>query len=583
MNAVTIPDWADKARQPEQIEKAAKYLQELDAPQAIESLARLSRRAPGWIVIELSLIVRLIACLIGFGMSFGLIAIGIWIVYNAISVFLHTFFPDWQTAWWIVWAGLVGLWVWHDATLRSLLSDQRFRPSSDSMTHVWVIVFKPFYALAAALRLCAALIFLTLRLALAVMTIVAIAHAWQVFQAGSFRDPDRLMTFGFAAVALYLAFGLFIFSDWPRTRQFRRQETRRQQLIGLVIVVLLAATLGLLVREWSRDNRDWIGLSTGVIMLVILTWFLRARSATDPFEVKWVKALFSPRPQLALAERQVKFLKWTLLLLGLMGLGFMTVTFAQNWTAIRLRIPQLWLTAARDLYGYSNSPRADNYWLVEPWLFGFTVASAIGLLGTIYSIGWAVSLSKPFAWPFFWLYSTAHTFLERVRARLAVRDAIRHHRARNMRLSGVQGRQAVCREHLARFESRSVRLAYWRRWTYWWCRVCKSDAQAYTGVRTVRGVLNQNMTEREVQQGQVLMVNLLLRLDSQSAPMPLDLDEVEIGHVDDQHDIEMFVAHYQNFGAPVKTPTLKQIKLKINADSNLNDNIERMLKHTIGG
>jgi hypothetical protein len=99
----------------------------------------------------------------------------------------------------------------------------------------------------------------------------------------------------------------------------------------------------------------------------------------------------------------------------------------------------------------------------------------------------------------------------------------------------------------------------------------------------VRGVLNQNMTEREVQQGQVLMVNLLLRLDSQSAPMPLDLDEVEIGHVDDQHDIEMFVAHYQNFGAPVKTPTLKQIKLKINADSNLTDNIERMLKHTIGG
>lgn len=581
MSSVTLPDSVSKARSLSEIESAAKYLRGVDAPQAIEPLARLSRRAPGWIVIELSLIARLIVCLIGFALAFGLITAGVWIVVNAVNAFLRTFFPDWQIAWWGVWAALLALWLWRDTALRELLTDRRFRPSAADMTREWVIGLKPFYALAAALRLCAALIFLTLRLALAVTGIVAVAQAWQVFRAGDSGALNHLLTYGFAAGALFLASGLFIFSDWPRMRIEHRSEPARRRLIYLAIATALSVGLGLFVREWSRTERDWIGLSAGALFFVLFAWFLRARSNGKPFDLRWLKPLFAPRLRAEINERQIKFLKWTLFLLGLLGLGLVTLTFAQHWTSISGRMPLPWRDLVRSFYGYTDPSRSAQYAQLEPWLFSLTVGGVIGLLGAFYSNGWAFSLAKPLARPFFWLYGTANTFLVRVRTRLAVRDAIRHHRARNTRLINGHGQQAVCRKHLARFEPRSVRLAYRRKWTYWWCRVCQSDAQAYTGIQTVRGVLNQAFTESEVQQAHVLAVNLLRRLNGGSAPMPLDLDEIEVGAVDDQHDIEMFVTHYQTFPPPVKIPQLKQVRLKIKADANLDTNIERMLKRTL--
>lgn len=108
------------------------------------------------------------------------------------------------------------------------------------------------------------------------------------------------------------------------------------------------------------------------------------------------------------------------------------------------------------------NPGVANYAVLEPRLVRLIMGSAVSALALVYFSRWGIRLARPCAWPFFWLRRGALNLMVRIRARVALGAAIRHHRERNRRLVGREGRLAVCRDHLTRFKSQTAKLAYGR-------------------------------------------------------------------------------------------------------------------------
>ncbi len=571
--SATIPEGVENAKTPNEIAEATDRLREFDAPQAIEPLAQLSRRAPGWLVIQSGLIVTTTIELVGLAVATGLVTIEVWLISTIVNWFLRTFYPDWVGLWWSIWALMVALWLWRDTRLRGLLGDARFALPRDEFTWVWLILLWPLRVFAGALRLCVALGFLSLMLAPTLTGLIFIVSVSADRQVRGLLNQEDLLGYGVVAGAILVLFSLFILSDWPRhVLPILRQESFKQKLKRLLLAFLIAVGLGLFVRGVSPVNGDVNGLTAGVVFFPLFGWFLRVRAASHPFQLDWVKHL-----TVSFTERQSRFLKLTLFLLGLLGTGAVIVTVADSWGSIRPFVPETWLKELREWFQHNMDARIGVYNIVEPWIVGLIVGGILSGFQLVYLTGWGIRVAQPFAWPFFSLRRSAHDLMARLRARLAISRAVQFHRERNLRLIGRRGELAICREHLARFESLQARLAYGRRWEYWWCRVCHSDTQAFTGVRVMRGVFDQDMTEKVLQNGDTLLVNLLPQSDGKTAPMPLDLQEVYVGTVKDLHDVEKFIVNYQNARPPVTAPKLKQIKLRIDRDAHLDENVERML------
>ncbi len=572
---ITLPDW-ERAQTPVDIERAAKELQEVDAPQAIEPLACLNRRAPGWLVIQLSLIVTLLVTFVGWGITLGMAAGGVWLIFTTLHQLLRFFYPEWAAVWWIGWTGFVVLWLWGDERLRGLLQDGRFALPRDVFTLSGVIMLWPCRMLAGAMRLCVALSFLTLTLVLPLTALLVIVQAWSLWRAGEMSAVQaELLTYGFAAGGLYLLFGLFVFSDWPREATMARSVSTRRKLLRVFWAALMAAGLGLLVRTLSPVNQDLTGLAAGVILFIVILRFINARSANSPVDFAWVKQVKG----VTLTARQKRFLRLTLFMLGTLGMGVVVMTVVGRWNEVRLLLPLPWLIQVSEWYRASVDERLAGYEALAPWTNGFVIAGIACLLALVYLSGWGIRLARPFAWPFFWLRKAVEDLLVRLRARLAVGAAIRHHRARNRRLAGKHGNQAVCREHLARFKAQQAQLSYRRKWRYWWCPECRSDAQAIQGIRRIRGVFDQNMTDPLWSEAGVLHVNLLHCADKR-LPLPRDLQEIHVDYVADPYEIEAFTVAYQDFAARNKAIYLKRIRLKIEPTANLEESTARLLKRT---
>jgi hypothetical protein len=536
---MSIPTWVSDARKPTEIEQAANYLGSLDSLDAIEPLARLSCHLPGWLSIQLGLIVTAVASLGGFVVASFLTAMEIWLVAVTLRGLLQTLYPDWADLWWIGWGLLLAIWLWYDPRLRELVRDERFVLRREQLTSVCLIILWPFRVLAQVLRLCVALGFLTLMLSPPLMALPIIAEAWDKWQVRGLLSPQEPLTYCFVAGAVYLVFGLFVCGDWPRrARTARRRDLARLTWKQILLAIAIAFVLAMSVRALTPIYRNWAGSMSGIIYFLLWLRWSREWSFTDPLDFSWIK-----RVSLTLSRKQVRFLRFTLLLSALIGISGLISSVLTN---------------------YAKGSRGPSIGLV------ITLCG----LALVYPFGLGIRLARPVAWPFFWLRRSVENLLEQVRAHLAVRRAVQYHRARNRKLVGERGSRAVCREHVARFEPRRVQLSYGRQWIYWRCRVCHRDEQAIPDVHVVRGVFDAKMIERLRLEGKTLLVNLL----DQSGSFPCDLQEVCVKQVSDPHDVERFVVAYRNFASPVKIPRLKQIKLEIVADVHLGASAERMLR-----
>jgi len=562
-----------EAKTPEQIIKAAHDLLDVDAPQAIEPLAHLNRIAPGWIVTLLSLASTVLVSLIGFAVAVGLIVPAIWYIFAAFSKFLLVAFPERMFLWWLGLVGLLSLWWWRDSRLRGLLDDRRFVLSANEWPQACLVVLWPCRMLAIALRMCVAFAFLILMLALPLVGLVVVVATLEYKVAHGLLDPLDPLTYGIVAGAILVLLGLFVYSDWPREAGLRRHETIRQKLTRLGSAAVIGTIPAMLVYWQSPVNRELLGLASGFGFFMLFKWFLGMKSSSQPFDLRWARRL-----DFHMSERQAHFLKFMLFLLSLLGAGVVIMQVVERWALLRPEIPVEWLKSMRNLFGYGLG--SQSHLTLEPLLVGCFSAGILYILGLVYWTGWGTRLACPFAWPFFWLRKALENLLIRIRARIAVRHAIQRHRNRNNRLVGGRGELAVCRKDLARFESRQAHLSYLRRWRYWWCRVCKSDAHVFVGVRAIRGVFDQSMTESVLQKDDVLLVNLLPKSDGKIEMMPLDLQEVQVSYADNPYSVEEFIVAYQNLVAPVNVPKLGQMRLVIEPSANLDANIRRMLART---
>jgi hypothetical protein len=558
---MTIPNWVQEAKGPKNIKRAANYLRDIDAVAAIEPLAQLSRRTPGWLGTFFAFFIGGVTSLALFALISVILIGAIWLLGRAAIGLVCYFYPDWGQALLIGLILLFGLWLWHDDRLRNLLYVKKFEITDKELTHVGLILLWPFRALAKTLRLSIALLFLTTTLMLPLACLPIIGTLWNLWQQQGGMKHDNLLTYGFVAAFLYLLFGLFIFGNWPRrTRTTRWRNLKKANWKQALMASIIAIMLGLTVWSISPTHRNWAGLASGIIYFLLWVRWFREWRFTDPFDFSWIKNV-----NCALTDKQIKFLKFNLFVLGVFGGTVITINVLWGWNI------------------FNHSAFSDN---LQNTLFpyvqdtelrvgtGVRIALGIYVLASIYPTGLAVRLAKFPAWPFFWLCRAINKLVVRVRANLAVHRAIKHHRVRNRKLVGKRGRQAVCKKHLARFKRRKARLSYQRRWIYWTCRMCQDDQHAIANIRNMQGVFDTEMDKRIRVDGDSLLVNLLDQIDNP----PLDLQEVYVKRVENPYDIERFLVAYQNLKNPVEIPDLKRIRLLIAPEADLDLNIKRMLR-----
>ena len=556
-----------------QIEKAQKYidkahrLQALDSLDAIRSLAELSRRVPGWLTILTSAVLVILIVLVVFVLGIFLAGGALAILVRGLQGFVILTYPDDK----IIWSGffvlLMAWYLWRNTRWRELLEDTRFDLSPVTLNWLWLGILWPMRILAEMLRLSVALLILTLVLApiaSALTVIVQMAIHWQIFRFTYLNFPVSL---AFAAGALYLILGLL--RGWRKDTHLRwRPRGTHPTWIQVGMAAGIASLLGGLVAILAPIHKALAGGITGLLYFLLWSCWLTDWQIATPRQL-----LRRPRLEISLSETQRRFLGFTVFLLWIGGLLVMGYHIADHWFAFRGWLPGAFVDHLRQQLCGNMSSR--DCVVLEPWLVGRRMIGYLVLAGGIRLVSLDLVLARPFAWPFFALRAAAETMTIRVRAQLAVYDAIRHHRHRNRELVGRRGRYALCREHLARFKPRYVRMAYGMRWRYWSCRHCNSDVHAMSGVKILRGVFDQEMqTSLKYQGNEIVLVNLL-----DTTKIPLDLQEIFVIQVNDDHDIENFITHYENFYAAktIKIPGLHQIRLYLSPEANLGDNQRNML------
>jgi hypothetical protein len=561
-----IPVSVHQAWTPEAIQAAAKELEKVDSLAALEPLAELDRRAPGWVFIELGLIARTLAAFITG--SLAALALG-YVVATLGTILLgltQTFYPEHYRTWWLAWVGLVALALWRDRRWRGLLDDSRFDLPRTTFTWLGAGLLWPLRILARTGRLLVAGLFLTGATAPVLFGLWTLAAVVGQTDFHGDTDQDTLRKLGLSAAALLLTFGLFVFSEWPSQRS-EPKPPPTARTIGLRFVTALAwgAGLGWLVWQARPELSLGPGVVSGVFFCGLFSWYFAARTPLSPLNLKWLAGLRHAR----ITQGQIRFGYFLIGLLAFLGLGCLVFEVVIHWEALQATT-RLWLILLEQ--AALSGPIEPAAW---PLVTGLALSLGLSFLAALHLTGLSLLVARPAAWPFFWLRSALFDLLQRLRARLAVRDAIRLHKQRNLQRVGLRGDLAVCREHLARFERKEAQLSYGRRWAYWRCRVCGKDDYAFTSVRTLQGVFDETLREPIAQSGSVLRVNLATQ-----SPMPLDLQEVVVTSVDHEHAVEAFVAAYQNYVPPVKTPRLKDIPLRIEGQAALSENTERLLRRT---
>jgi len=221
------------------------------------------------------------------------------------------------------------------------------------------------------------------------------------------------------------------------------------------------------------------------------------------------------------------------------------------------------------------------------WLFGLAMiyisgSFALEEMGVLAALAvlWPFQIPYWVARLFRWPYRRWRDQIERLVLGWELRDslsaAFTEHRRRNRARVGGDGASAVCKNDLAFFVQHHAGPL-----TFWWCPECQDDDAAYTGVKTVRGVLDTAMTARYEQQNSVLRVNLRAWQESHGPLASPPLQEVYIGQLADPHEVELFITQYHGVQADRKWPPLGKVTAVIAADSKLDENGRRQVQRNM--
>jgi len=221
------------------------------------------------------------------------------------------------------------------------------------------------------------------------------------------------------------------------------------------------------------------------------------------------------------------------------------------------------------------------------WVFGlFMIYQTAGLdiveMGIVAGLAalWLLKIPHLAARMLGWPYHRWSGQIERSVLGWELRDSLSSafaaHRERNRDRVGRDGPSAVCRKDLAFFTQRRAGPV-----SYWCCPECLDDDSAYTGVKTVRGVLDTALTPDYEQEGNTLLVNLRAWQDSRGVLPSPPLQEVAIGNLADPHEAEMFITQYLNVQAERRWPSLGKVTAVIAPGSNLDENGRRQVQRNL--
>lgn len=221
------------------------------------------------------------------------------------------------------------------------------------------------------------------------------------------------------------------------------------------------------------------------------------------------------------------------------------------------------------------------------WAFGLTMIYQtadldmveLGIVAGLAAL-WLLQIPHIAARMLGWPYGRWRGQIERLVLGWELRDslaaAFAAHRDRNRERVAKDGATAVCKNDLAFFTQRRAGPV-----SYWCCPECLDDDSTYTGVKTVRGVLDTALISDYAQEGSTLLVNLRAWQGSRGVLPTPPLQEVTIGKLADPHEAEMFITQYLNVQAERKWSSLGKVTAVIAPDSNLDENGRRQVQRNL--
>ncbi len=248
------------------------------------------------------------------------------------------------------------------------------------------------------------------------------------------------------------------------------------------------------------------------------------------------------------------------------------------WNAPALPLPEPLFGYYVQFAAWAADPLAPLAVLPAP-----AIAFGLLILALIFPFGMAPGLASPLRWPFLLFRDALYWSWSRMRLRWAARRAIRDHARRNRGQVSGDPWATVCREHLLRFETKTVKRSYFRKLSYHFCPACGEDNQTYNGVECLTLLLDRSADVTPQMQGSALMISGILWLLDGGKQTPPVFDAIVIGQVQPL-DIEEFILHYVQYtdGAPsAHHKPLARVTARIARDSNIELGQRRMLENHV--
>ena len=210
------------------------------------------------------------------------------------------------------------------------------------------------------------------------------------------------------------------------------------------------------------------------------------------------------------------------------------------------------------------------------------ITAVFVIFAILYPLSIAIPVSRIYLIPFVMYRKALYWSAERIQLRWRVAQAFRQHRRRNKAQVGGKVWSAVCREHLRRFTTSSVRRSYRRRFRYAHCPECKSDNKVYTDVQCIAMELDSRMSKDARQNGLTLYLNGLRWGMGTYNTVPV-FDTLVVQLVDNTHELEGFVTWYENWyqkqSARPEHKSFKGMTVQISKKHPLEPNERSMLEH----
>jgi len=185
-----------------------------------------------------------------------------------------------------------------------------------------------------------------------------------------------------------------------------------------------------------------------------------------------------------------------------------------------------------------------------------------------FAILFSITISKLFNLPFLMLRSTFYQLYMKTWLRIALWKAIRHHKKRNSGIIGHDAWNSVCKEHMVRCTTKTLRRSYRRPLRYGSCPICDDDTKLYQGVKSIAVKIDVKMERHLEQIGPTLIHNGLLWSGNHSDKIPHIFDVILVDQVEEHH-VEQFITAYQNAYLSENHKSLKQIPARVYENSNI--------------